>query len=149
MICGFFTKILRYSSCVTPDTNYSNPIIYNYPYLELQSPISGLQIKYMLFATFQQQQQTGRMMNMNRIKFISIFLLFSILSSISLTNMAKPYPGEKVSVCHRGYLIEVNPNALQKHLDHGDYTPAIFDLLSAGNRYTCSVSGEPVVQTPL
>ena len=88
-------------------------------------------------------------MNMIKIKIISILVVFSILSGISLSNIAAPRPGEKVSVCHRGYLIEVNQSALEKHLAHGDYTPDIFDLLSAGNRYTCSVSGVPAIETPL
>ncbi len=80
---------------------------------------------------------------MNRFKLLAILLVFSILSSISLTNIAEPRPGEKVAVCHKGYLIEVNPNALNKHLAHGDYLPDPLFLSSAGNRFTCSVAGDP------
>ena len=88
---------------------------------------------------------------MNRIKLVTILLVFTVLSSTSLSNIAAPRSGEKVAVCHRGYLIEVNPNAVDKHIAHGDYAPALPDLLSAGNRYTCSVSGSPApaVETPL
>ncbi|GHB58159.1 hypothetical protein GCM10007390_09540 [Persicitalea jodogahamensis] len=50
--------------------------------------------------------------------------------------------GDKVTVCHNGHEICISPNAVQAHLDHGDY------LGGCGNA-TARLSAEVATNTPL
>jgi hypothetical protein len=109
----------------------------------LTDTLFGLHFNLMLFATFSSDRLSWKDEFMKKFKIITVILVFTILSSFSLSNIAGPRPGVKVAICHKGHLIAINPNALDKHLAHGDFEP-LFVSWDA-----CSTPASGPISTPL